>query len=113
MNEMLRNLALGAMVSMLTATVHSVDRIDVWVLLTEPPTASGITTPERVKQQQQRVMAQLQELGAVELGRVSTARNAIAVSIERALLPQVKQLAGVRSVSPVHDIQRDPPAPIR
>ena len=113
MIEMIRKFALGAMVSVLTATAHGGDKVDVWVLLTEPPTASGITTPEKVRQQQQAVMAQLKELGAVELGRVGTTRNAIAVSIDRAKLPEVKQLAGVRSVSPVRDIQRDPPAPVR
>ena len=111
MNEMLRKFALAAMVTMLTATAHGGDRVDVWVLLTEPPVASGITTPEKVKQQQQAVMVQLKELGAVELGRVSTVRNAIAISIDQAKLPEVKQLSGVRSVSPVRDIQRDPPAP--
>ena len=113
MIQMVRKLVLTAMVSILTAVAHAGDKVDVWVLLTEPPTASGITTPEKVRQQQQAVMAQLKELGAVELGRVSTARNAIAVSIDRAKLPEVKQLSGVRSVSPVRDIQRDPPAPVR
>jgi hypothetical protein len=111
MNGMLRKLALGAMVTLLTATAHSGDRVDVWVLLTEPPTASGMTTPEKVKQQQQAVMVQLKELGAVELGRVSTVRNAIAISIDQDKLPEVKQLSGVRSVSPVRHIQRDPPVP--
>ena len=111
MNEMFRKLAIGAMVSVLTATAHGGDRIDVWVLLTEPPVASGIRTPEKVKQQQQAVMVQLKALGAVELGRVGTARNAIAISIDQAKLPEVKRLSGVRSVSPVRDIQRDPPAP--
>ena len=112
MNEMLRKLAIGAVVSVLTATAHSGDRIDIWVLLTEPPVASG-STPESVKQQQQAVMAELKALGAVELGRVSTARNAIAVSIDQAKLPEVKRLSGVRSVSPVRDIWRDPVPPIR
>ena len=114
MNDMFRKLAIGAVVSVLTATAHSGDRIDVWVLLTEPPVASGTSTPESVKKQQQAVMAELEALGAVELGRVSTARNAIAVSIDQAKLPEVKRLSGVRSVSPVRDIKRDPiPGPIR
>ena len=112
MNEMLRKLAIGAVVSVLTTTAHSGDRVDVWVLLTEPPIASG-TTPDSVKKQQQAVMAELHALGAVELGRVSTARNAIAVSIDEAKLPEVKRLSGVRSVSPVRDIRRDPVPPIR
>ena len=112
MNEMLRKLAIGAVVSVLTATAHGGDRVDVWVLLTEPPIASG-TTPESVKQQQQAVMVELKALGAVELGRVSTARNAIAVSIDQAKLPEVKRLSGVRSVSPVRHITRDPVPPIR
>jgi len=111
MNEMLRKVALGVVMTVLSTTAHSGDRVDVWVLLTEPPTSSGITTPEKVKQQQQAVMVQLKELGAVELGRVSTVRNAIAISIDQAKLPEVKQLSGVRSVSPVRDIQRGPPGP--
>lgn len=98
---------------MLTATAHGGDKVDVWVLLTEPPIVSG-STPEAVKAQQQAVMAELQALGAVELGRVTTARNAIAVSIPKSRLPEAKQIAGVRSVSPVRDIPRDPPvSPIR
>ena len=114
MNDMFRKLAIGAVVSVLTATAHSGDRIDIWVSLTEPPVASGTSTPESVKKQQQAVMVELQALGAVELGRVSTVRNAIAVSIPKIKLPVVKQLAGVRSVSPVRDIQRDPPvSPVR
>ena len=113
MIAMVRKLVLSALMTILTAAAHAGDKVDVWVLLTEPPTASGITTPEKVRQQQQAVMAQLKELGAVELGRVGTTRNAIAVSIDRAKLPEVKQLSGVRSVSPVRDIQRDPPAPVR
>jgi len=108
---MLRKLATGAVVSILTATAHGGDRIDVWVLLTEPPIASGTSTPESVTQQQQAVMAALKALGAVELGRVSMARNAIAVSIDEAKLPEVKRLSGVRSVSPVRDIMRDPVPP--
>ena len=113
MNERLRKLAIGAVVSLLTATAQGGDRVDVWILLTEPPIASG-STPQSVKQQQQAVMTELKALGAVELGRVSQARNALAVSIPKSKLPKVQQLAGVRSVSPVRDIQRDPPAsPVR
>ena len=113
MSDMFRKLAIGAVVSVLTATAHSGGRIDIWVSLTEPPVASGISTPESVKKQQQAVMAMLEALGAIELGRVSTVRNAIAVSIPKSKLPEVKQLAGVRSVSPVRDFQRDPPSPVR
>ena len=110
MNDMFRKLAISAVVFALTATAHSGDRIDIWVLLSEPPVASG-STPESVKKQQHAVMVELQALGAVELGRVSTVRNAIAVSIPQSKLPEVKQLAGVQSVSPVRDIRRDPPVP--
>jgi len=114
MSDMFRKLAIGAVVSVLTATAHGGDRIDVWVLLTEPPVASGASTPESVKKQQQAVMAELEALGAVELGRVSTALNAIAVSIDQAKLPEVKRLSGVRAVTPVRDIRRDPiPGPTR
>ena len=114
MSDMFRKLAIGAVVSVLTATAHGGDRIDVWVLLTEPPVASGASTPESVKKQQQAVMAELEALGAVELGRVSTALNAIAVSIDQAKLPEVKRLLGVRAVTPVRDIRREPiPGPTR
>ena len=112
MNAMFRKIAIGAVVALLTATAQGGDRVDVWISLTEPPIASG-STPQSVKQQQQAVMTELKALGAVELGRVSQARNALAVSIPKSKLPEVKQLAGVRSVSPVRDIQRDPPLPVR
>ena len=111
MNDMLRKVVLGVVMSVVTAAARGGDRIDVWVLLTEPPIASGTSTADSIKQQQQAVMAELHALGAVELGRVSTARNAIAVSIDEAKLPEVKRLPGVRSVSPVRHVRRDPVPP--
>ena len=112
MNETFRKLAtIGGVLTVLAATAQGGDRVDVWVLLTEPPVASATASLEKIKQQQETVAVQLKELGAVELGRVTTARNAIAVSIDPAKLPEVKRLSGVRSVSPVRDIQRDPPVP--
>ena len=111
MNEILRKLAIGGVLAVLAATAQGGDRVDVWVLLTEPPMASDTASSEKIREQQHAVAAQLKELGAVELGRVTAARNAIAVSIDPAKLPEVKRLSGVRSVSPVRDIQRNPPVP--
>ncbi|MDQ3187995.1 MAG: hypothetical protein M3Q28_03710 [Pseudomonadota bacterium] len=85
------------------------ERIDVWVLLTETPVVSGANNAEAIKRQQQAVLAQLAALGAVELARVSRARNAVAVSIEPSKLAQVRKISGVRSVSRVRHIERDPP----
>ena len=102
--------ALGAAMSILIATANGGQAVEVWVLLTEPPVSSG-TSHELVMKQQQDVLAGLKALGAVELGRVSVARNAIAVSIDASKLPEVKQLSGVRSVTPVRDVRRDPPTP--
>ena len=111
MNSMFRKLAIGVVVSLLAANVHGGDLIDVWVLLTEPPLASGTGNPKSVERQQEAVLTQLQALGAIELGRVARVHNAIAVSIDQAKLPEVRRLAGVRSVAPVRDIRRDPPGP--
>jgi len=109
MKKMLRTLTVGAAMSVLSATAQSGPRVEVWVVLTEPPSSSATGNVEAVKKQQQAVLGDLKALGAVELGRVSVIRNAIAVAIDEAKLPEVKQLSGVRSVSPVRNIERDPP----
>jgi len=108
---MIRKFSMGALISVLAAVAHGADKMDVWVLLTKPPLAADANASEAIRKQQQSVLTQLHALGAVELGRVSVARNAIAVSIDPARLPEVKRIAGVRSVSPVRHIERDPPAP--
>ncbi len=109
MRCMIRNFLGGVVLCFLAATAMGGERIDVWVLLTEPPVVSGANNAEAIKRQQQAVLAQLAALGAVELARISRARNAVAVSIEPSKLAQVKKISGVRSVSQVRHIERDPP----
>ena len=54
--------------------------------------ASGApVTPESVKQPAAGSNGRLEALGAVELGRVSTARNAMPLSIDQAKLLEVKR----------------------
>jgi len=109
--SMISHLTLAAALSTLTANAHGGQTVEVWVTLTEPAVVGGATNQEAVKKQQQTVLNELRALGAAELGRVSLTRNAIAVSIDQAKLPEVKKLSGVRSVSPVRNIEREPPAP--
>lgn len=111
MARMVRNLALATVFSVMAATAHSADKVNVWVQLSEPALASRASEPDAIQKQQHEVLAQLQALGAVELGRVRHALNALAVSIDPSKLPEVKRIPGVRSVSPVKHIERDPPAP--
>ncbi len=96
-----------------TAVVHSGERVDVWVVLTEPPVSASNAAGqlEKVKQQQDRVMKQLEALGATELARVTLANNAIAVSIDPSKVGDAKRIPGVRSVSRVQNIQREPRPP--
>ncbi len=58
-------------------------------------------------------MAELRALGATELARVALANNALAVIIDSSRLPEAKRISGVRSVSPVRNIEREPPPPSR
>ena len=109
---MIRN-AFGVLMFGLTTAALGGEQVDVWVVLTERPVA---TSPggqlNIVKQQQDKVMAQLKTLGASELARVTLSSNAIAVTIDSSKLPEVKRISGVRSVAPVQHIERDPaPAP--
>lgn len=108
---MLRTLALGTVFSAMAVAAQSADKVNVWVQLTEPALASRASEPDAIQKQQQEVLARLQALGAVELGRVRHALNALAVSIEASKLPEVKRIPGVRSVSPVQHIDRGPPVP--
>lgn len=54
-----------------------------------------------VMAQQAATAARLSALGATELGRVQVAHNAIAVTIDAALLPELARLPGVLRVRPV------------
>jgi hypothetical protein len=90
-------------------SVPSSDKIEVWVVLTEPPVAASHTGQlEKIKRQQDTVMAELKALGATELARITVAKNALAVAIDPANVPEVKRISGVRSVSVVRHIDRGP-----
>jgi hypothetical protein len=82
---------------------------EVWVVLSEPALA---TLPRdakeqrsalraRIMRQQDDVMAQLAALGAVELGRVQQARNAVAVKLPPAAIENAKKIDGVTRVHAV------------
>ena len=61
-------------------------------------------------------MANLKALGATELARVTLANNAVAVTIDSSKLAEAKRISGVRSVTAVKHIERDPlppPPPVR
>lgn len=108
---MMRRVAAGLAMVALAFTARGADKIDVWVQLSEPPLASNASDRQAIQKQQEAVRARLQALGAVELGGVSRALNALAVSIDPGKLPDVKRIPGVRSVAPVQHIERDPPTP--
>ena len=118
MIQMIRTLAIGTLVFVLATAAFGGDKVDVWVVLTEPPVAGSPEAGqlERVKQQQDRVMAELKALGATELARVTLAKNALAVTIDSSKLPEVKRISGVRGVTAVKHIESDPlppPPPVR
>jgi hypothetical protein len=85
---------------------------DVWVELSLPPAGrqEHRTPHERILEQQARVMSQLHQLGAIELGRVQLLRNALAVRLPCAQLDAARRLPGVRRLRPVRDVPRPPPA---
>jgi len=90
-------------------SVPSSDKVEVWVMLTEPPVAGSPKSQlEKIKRQQDTVMAQLNALGATELARITVTKNALAVAIDPANVPKVKRISGVRSVSVVRHIDRGP-----
>jgi len=115
MIRMLRALAIGTLVFVSAAAAFGGEQVEVWVVLSEPPVAGSQTAGqlERVKRQQERVMAELRALGATELARVALANNALAVTIDSSKLPEAKRISGVRSVSRVRNIEREPPPPNR
>jgi subtilisin family serine protease len=58
-----------------------------------------------IKQKQDAVMSQVASLGGVELGRVSKAHNALAVSIDASALQAIHAISGVVAVRPLADYQ--------
>lgn len=72
-------------------------------LQAEPQAIAKAMATQRADLQAQQAAAsqQLASLGAVELGRVAVAHNAIAVRVDASLLKQLAALPGVRSVRPV------------
>jgi minor extracellular serine protease Vpr len=59
----------------------------------------------QIKQKQDAVMAQVASLGGVELGRVSKAHNALAVSVDASALQAIHAISGVVAVRPLADYQ--------
>ncbi len=114
---MIRKLATGALMVGLATAAFSAEKINVWVILTEPPVAAAPQGQlEKVTQQQDQVMARLKLLGATELARATLSTNALAVAIDSSKVPGIKRISGVRSVSEVQHIERDPipgPPPVR
>lgn len=110
MVRMIRKLAMGALMVGLATAAFSAEKINVWVILTEPPVAAAPQGQlEKVTQQQDQVMARLKLLGATELAP-------LAVAIDSSKVPGIKRISGVRSVSEVQHIERDPipgPPPVR
>jgi minor extracellular serine protease Vpr len=99
-------------------------KVEVWVRLTQPSAAAqsvmsktgGVTAlskqdigrhVEAVKAAQQKVGDQLASAGATELGRVGTAHNAIAVSVDAAQLAAISKMPGVARITPVLTYELD------
>lgn len=93
--------------------------LELWVVLTVPDlaslpremTAERAALRERILAQQDQVMASLQALGAVELARVQTLRNAMAIRLRASQLPAARALPGVMSIHVVRNLDRAPPLP--
>ncbi len=76
--------------------------------------AQQIAYLAQLKQKQDAVMAQVAALGGTELGRVSKAHNAIAVSVDASALQAIHGISGVVAVRPLADYQvslAPPPVP--
>jgi subtilisin family serine protease len=67
--------------------------------------AQQIAYLAQLKQKQDAVMAQITALGGTELGRVSKAHNALAVSIDASALQAIHGITGVVAVRPLADYQ--------
>ncbi|KNZ31394.1 MAG: hypothetical protein AD742_17690 [Methylibium sp. NZG] len=94
------------------------DRILLWIDLDLPALASlpaqqateRAALRARILAQQDAVMARLRELGATEEARLQQVRNALAVRLPGAALPAARSIPGVRRVSPVRHLRREPPS---
>jgi hypothetical protein len=104
-----RRLWLAAALAPLAAGLAAASPVEVWVDLTEPVAAGDPAQAARVASQQQQMAEALAALGAVELARVRHVRNAIAVRIDPARLPEVRALPGVVRVRPARTLH--PPRP--
>lgn len=97
-------------------------RIQVGIKLQDPPlvVAVGVNAKQngiamtaaqqiaylaQIKQKQDAVMAQVAALGGVELGRVSKAHNALAVSVDASTVQAIHGISGVLAVRPLADYQ--------
>ena len=67
--------------------------------------AQQIAYLAQIKQKQDAVMSQVAALGGVELGRVSKAHNALAVSVDASALQAIHGISGVVAVRPLADYQ--------
>ena len=88
--------------------------VEVWVVLSVPALATlpraarkeRAALRQRIVEQQDRVMRELQALGAVESGRTQQTSNAIAVTVPAAAVQDVKNIDGVITVRPVSQRHR-------
>ena len=97
------------------------ERVEVWVELSEPPlgspSSSGNTAAEhkarvlRIAAQHERVIAELRVIGGVERGRVRMLRNAVAVELSRDRIDAARRIPGVQAVRIIRRIEREPPEP--
>jgi hypothetical protein len=94
-----------------------VQRVEVWVDLSEPAlatlprdqVAARAAQLQRITEEQDRVMMQLHRLGAVERARLRTVRNALAVTLPTAALDQARAIVGVQRVQAVQHRNRAGP----
>lgn len=88
--------------------------VEVWVVLSEPAlstlprdaTEQRSALRERIRKQQNDVMAQLVALGAAETGRTQQVSNALAVTLPAAAIEAVKKIDGVIKVRIVTHVNR-------
>lgn len=79
--------------------------VDVWVELDLP---AGPDRARAITAQQDALMQSLVALGAIELGRVRLAMNAVAVRVDADRLQAIERLPDVKAVRRVRTIERPP-----
>lgn len=79
--------------------------VDLWVELDLP---AGPDRARAITAQQDALMQSLVALGAIELGRVRLAMNAVAVRVDADRLQAIERLPGVKAVRRVRTIERPP-----